>query len=125
VAIADGDAGIDRPVWYAAINRKEIGPLTLAQLHERLGKGLVSLRTYVWRDGFASWTRLRDVPLLASLATAITETERHVSPRRARRVIWAVAGLCLVALVAALLVRRGTTPQPPDVHAPMASSGAP
>jgi hypothetical protein len=113
-------------MWFAAIGKKEIGPLTLAQLQERLKKGLVSVRTYVWRDGLAHWTRLRDIPLLAALVPAEFLDGSALRRRTARRIVVASAtGIAIVALAAFGWLRFGTAPDHAQGDSPVASSRSP
>lgn len=57
--------GKDAAAWYAVIRGEQAGPLTLAELARRAKEGLVSARTFVWRDGMGDWKRISDVPDLA------------------------------------------------------------
>jgi predicted Zn finger-like uncharacterized protein len=124
------DASSDRAEWFAAIDQKEVGPLTLDQLQERFRSGLVSLRTYVWKDGFASWKRVRDIPGLAALVPTelLNATTRRAARLRLNRrgMLAASAAAVIVAVaLAALLSRRTHAPRRSGESAPVASSEAP
>ncbi len=56
--------------WFAMIHGKQTGPLTQPELVERVGRGEVGPRTYLWREGMDSWQRARDLPEVATLLPA-------------------------------------------------------
>ncbi|MCK5798229.1 MAG: zinc-ribbon domain-containing protein [Deltaproteobacteria bacterium] len=47
--------------WFAVINRDRVGPLTEQEIRDRHGRGEISLRSHIWRQGMSEWTRLFDV----------------------------------------------------------------
>ncbi len=52
--------------WYIAINGKQEGPFSTAQIQENLRNGVFSLNTYAWRQGFANWLEISQCPELTS-----------------------------------------------------------
>ena len=41
--------------WYYVGHYGQLGPLTLAQMNELAGDGVIGADTYVWRNGMADW----------------------------------------------------------------------
>jgi predicted Zn finger-like uncharacterized protein len=54
-------------VWFAMLQGKQTGPLTLAELEERANEGEVGPRTYIWCEGMDSWQRAKEVLELAEM----------------------------------------------------------
>jgi uncharacterized protein (TIGR00266 family) len=52
--------------WYIAINGKQEGPFSTAQIQENLRKGVFSLNTYAWKQGYANWQEISQCPELTS-----------------------------------------------------------
>lgn len=52
--------------WYAILKKKQLGPLTGAEVQEYIAQGTLTARTYVWRDGQGDWKRASDVPAIAA-----------------------------------------------------------
>jgi hypothetical protein len=42
-------------IWYAAVEGKSVGPLTLAGLSGLSARGLLGPKSLVWREGWAAW----------------------------------------------------------------------
>ncbi len=60
--------------WYYVGHYGQLGPLTLAQMSELAGDGVISQETYVWRSGMSDWTQAMNVTdLRASLGIAQSE----------------------------------------------------
>ena len=51
--------------WYVGENGQQVGPLSPQEVASRPG---ITPDTLVWKSGMAAWTRLGDVPELASAA---------------------------------------------------------
>src|SRR3569833_4215819 len=64
-AEAAGDA-----VWHLVVDGDQVGPLTDVEVRARLARGEITPENYVWKEGFADWLRLIDVPEFADLGTA-------------------------------------------------------
>lgn len=60
-------------LWHAAIWGLPVGPMTRQQLESRALDGSISLRTYVWREGMATWERITEVDALAALVPLLGE----------------------------------------------------
>ena len=54
-------------VYHLALDGRPVGPLTLAEISEKLRSGHAQLDTLAWRPGFAAWEPLRAIPELASV----------------------------------------------------------
>lgn len=48
-------------IWYVIIDGATLGPFTELELRRKMG---ITPDTLCWRDGFADWTPMRDVPEL-------------------------------------------------------------
>jgi predicted Zn finger-like uncharacterized protein len=57
--------GDNDPIWHAAIDDNNTGPFSINQLKQYVASGQVNGETSVWKDGFADWKPLKDVPELA------------------------------------------------------------
>ncbi len=52
--------------WYAIIDGQQQGPLSADEFTGKVGKGKLTERTYVWRDGQGDWKRASEVAALAA-----------------------------------------------------------
>ena len=50
--------------WYYVGHYGQLGPLTLGQMIELAGDGVIGADTYVWRNGMADWAAAGAVPEL-------------------------------------------------------------
>lgn len=57
----EADAG----EWYLLLGEEQVGPLTVAEVEERIRRGEVSAETYAWKEGLADWRPVREVEGLA------------------------------------------------------------
>lgn len=55
------------PTFFVAIAGEPVGPLSLAEIAERIRQGEVTPATLVWRSGMADWAPAAEVPLIAEL----------------------------------------------------------
>jgi predicted Zn finger-like uncharacterized protein len=73
-----------RPVldidWYVAIKGKQHGPAKKDEIVRLFREGKITDRSYLWNEGMAAWTRLREVPQFASLLTGDTVPRRPPPP---------------------------------------------
>ncbi len=53
--------------WFAAIDEKQTGPLTLEKMKEHWDRGELGPDSLCWRAGFTDWVPLSDVAQLASV----------------------------------------------------------
>jgi GYF domain 2 len=53
-------------IWYYALDAKEVGPLTLADLSAILSRASNPKDVLVWRAGFEQWQRAANVPELSA-----------------------------------------------------------
>jgi TonB family protein len=59
----------DDAVWHLVIDQEQIGPISVAEVHQRFARGEVDLETYAWREGFGDWTPLGQIDVFADLAS--------------------------------------------------------
>lgn len=73
-----------RPVvdvdWYVAIKGKQHGPAKKDEIVRLFREGKITDRSYLWNEGMAAWTRLREVPEFAGLLTGDTTPRRPPPP---------------------------------------------
>lgn len=73
-----------RPVldvdWYVAIKGKQHGPAKKDEIVRLFREGKITDRSYLWNEGMAAWTRLREVPQFASLLSGDTVPRRPPPP---------------------------------------------
>jgi predicted Zn finger-like uncharacterized protein len=53
--------------WYLAVDGQQTGPLSLAEMTERLRSGTVPETSFAWRDGMPDWLKIVDLPELRAL----------------------------------------------------------
>lgn len=73
-------ASRDPPIWFAMLGGKQTGPLTRAQLGNKIAEGAVGPRTYMWKDGMASWERAKDVADVSVMFGPPPEPPRTAAP---------------------------------------------
>src|SRR5262249_32587310 len=49
------------PTWHLVIDREQIGPVPASEVRQRFLRGEVDSETYLWRQGFADWPKLRAI----------------------------------------------------------------
>lgn len=65
--------------WMIAVDGKQDGPMTRAEIARRARRGMIHADTLVWREGMRGWVRLDEVPDLTGVLPppeSITETGR-------------------------------------------------
>ena len=60
-------AAVEPGVWHVVVNGEQVGPITEAEVREKLHQNQINAETLVWKEGFADWTALSSVPELAAL----------------------------------------------------------
>ncbi len=60
--------------WYYVVGSERVGPVSVAALQVLFINGEINTDTYVWKKGFTSWERLRDVSELNLDTPLIEET---------------------------------------------------
>lgn len=63
-----GGKGDPLSIWHLVVEGEQRGPFTLEQLRHFQEAGTVTHETYVWREGFAEWKPIREVPDLGGNA---------------------------------------------------------
>ena len=66
-AAAPASSGSDQGVWHVVVDGEQVGPLTEADVKEKLRANQINAETLVWKEGFADWSALSTVPELAAL----------------------------------------------------------
>lgn len=56
------------PVWHLVIDQEQVGPLSAAEVQQKFSAGEIDADTYTWKEGFADWLPLVEVPEFAGLA---------------------------------------------------------
>jgi predicted Zn finger-like uncharacterized protein len=59
-------------IWHVVVDGEQVGPLTVAEVKDRLRAGKINSDTLVWKEGFADWMQLSTVPEMTSLLARIT-----------------------------------------------------
>jgi len=72
----------DQGVWHVVVDGEQVGPLTEAEVKDRLRQGKINSDTLVWKEGFADWMQLSTVPDLTAILARIT---RHPVAKSAVR----------------------------------------
>lgn len=57
----------EAPKVYAALDGKQAGPFSPAELKEKIAAGAVTRETLVWKEGMSEWSPAESVPDVASL----------------------------------------------------------
>ena len=60
--------GGDDAVWHVVIDQEQVGPITVAEVSQKFAAGEIDAESYIWREGFADWLPLAQVPDFAALA---------------------------------------------------------
>ncbi len=60
---------VSDPTWYHAVGGSPVGPVTQADLLRLLGKGEITLETWVFEEGMTDWA-----PLRQAMADVLPET---------------------------------------------------
>lgn len=54
--------------WFCLDNKKkQLGPLSFDELKQQWKDGNINDKSFVWCDGMATWKKIEEVPLLATL----------------------------------------------------------
>jgi predicted Zn finger-like uncharacterized protein len=77
-------AEVSRPVtdidWYMAMKGKQHGPAKFDEIVRLLRDGKITERTYLWHDGLAAWTRLKELADFAGQFDAQGQVKRPPPP---------------------------------------------
>lgn len=75
--LLDGAIGADgvgktqvEPIWFAVIDREQVGPFTIAELRAQLAHHQIDGDTYCWRAGLDDWCKLSQIEVLRALLPA-------------------------------------------------------
>lgn len=55
-------------IWYVVVDREQVGPMTVAEVHAKVAAGQCDQDTYAWREGMGDWQRLGNIAELAGSA---------------------------------------------------------
>jgi len=59
------------PIWYVVIGRDQVGPLTDADIEERVQRGEVTGESFVWQEGFSDWVPISTVDRFTATVQAM------------------------------------------------------
>jgi predicted Zn finger-like uncharacterized protein len=82
LAPAPAAAPADQAMWHVVVDGEQVGPLTEAEVKDRLRQGKINSDTLAWKEGFADWMQLSTVPELTAILARIT---RHPVAKPAAR----------------------------------------
>jgi predicted Zn finger-like uncharacterized protein len=74
------EAGED---WYAAIDNQQVGPLSIAELKEKVNGRLIDANSLVWCQGMEYWQPLQELPHLQQLLGLNVPSTQQASPESA------------------------------------------
>jgi predicted Zn finger-like uncharacterized protein len=66
-AEAPSDEELDRVEWYAAVDERQVGPMSIAEIGTRWEQGEFDAETLVWKTGFDDWIPVFEVSELRFL----------------------------------------------------------
>jgi predicted Zn finger-like uncharacterized protein len=49
-------------VWHLVIDQEQVGPMTAEEVGQRYSAGEIDAETYIWKEGFADWLPVAEVP---------------------------------------------------------------
>jgi len=79
-AVAAPAPAVEQGVWHVVVDGEQVGPLTEAELKDRLRQGKINSDTLVWKEGFGDWTQFSAVPELTPLLARITHHPAATKP---------------------------------------------
>jgi predicted Zn finger-like uncharacterized protein len=112
------------PSWHVVIDGEQVGPLGDADVRARLARSEIAPDSYVWKEGFADWQRLADVPDFADVAPAAVAGELYSEGSSAVASLGQASSLEAAILPGNLFGARGAVGAEGHVGAPVAFSGA-
>jgi len=54
-------AGNPHPEWFVAVGDKSVGPMTAAEVYDRVVSGEITWAHFVWKEGQKEWERICDI----------------------------------------------------------------
>ena len=67
--------------WFLIIAGKQVGPMSEAEVEERLKRREIDRRSYAWREGMPEWLRLESIENFQALANEVGDASwRIVTP---------------------------------------------
>jgi predicted Zn finger-like uncharacterized protein len=74
--------------WHVVIDGKQVGPLTPEQVRAKFEGGEIDAETYIWKEGFKDWSRIKDVDEFVDLAASAEDdgATEMVPPEQAAQV---------------------------------------
>jgi len=75
----------DPAIWFAMIGGKQAGPMSRAEIGLKTAQGGLGPRTYLWKEGMASWLRAKDVAELGSLFGAPPESAPEIANKASQQ----------------------------------------
>jgi hypothetical protein len=65
--------------WYYTIDGRQLGPLDDAALDQSVAEGVITPDTFVWKEGLAQWTPLRQVERHAAVVSTASSSAETCS----------------------------------------------
>lgn len=72
------------PRWFVSIGEQSVGPMTSAEVYDKVRTGEISWVHFVWSEGQAQWTRLCDTPAF-QVAVPKAPTAKPTAPSSAKK----------------------------------------
>jgi hypothetical protein len=69
-----------QPEWFIAVGEKSVGPVSAAEIYERVIAGDLTWISYVWKEGMADWQRVCDVPTFQAAVPAKPSAKPQAHP---------------------------------------------
>jgi hypothetical protein len=105
-------------IWHVVIGAAQEGPLSLAQLAQKLAAGAIDAKALVWRPTMASWAALDEVPELQALLPHAPAAQSPAPASALSAELSPEAGDAMTALMSAGLKDMEASPREPE-HAPV------
>jgi len=70
---------VQDPTWYYAVGSEAVGPVSQADLLRLVGRGEITINTYVYEEGMEDWATLKDA-MSDYLPEELTETPAPPAP---------------------------------------------
>lgn len=75
----DNLSSVQDPTWYYAVGSDAVGPVSQADLLRLVGRGEISINTYVYEEGMEDWATLKEA-MSDYLPEELTETPSPPAP---------------------------------------------
>jgi predicted Zn finger-like uncharacterized protein len=80
----DNSSQTDKPEvdkdWYIGIDNKQVGPLSISEISQKLKDKLIDLNCLAWRQGMDNWQSLQELPQFKQLIEMQSQSKEEASP---------------------------------------------